>query len=159
MSWIADILKDIPLSTVLKEKISLLEQEHEKKITTIEVANSELQAQIKILDAQKTNLETQLQDARRKTEQIQKQLVQNADGFQIDETVKQILVFLAGESEYLPQSYLADRLQMHSTRLEYYIAEMENLGYVHGIHSYMADESTYRIGQKGREYVVKNGLL
>ncbi len=131
----------------------------------IAVPNSELEAQLEILRTEKNELETWLQDVRRKTEHLQKQIVQDTVDFQINETAKQILILLNGESEYLPVSDLAPKLQMNSDRFLYYIKELSKLDYVRSFDSYedrescVVDEIYCIIFQKGREYVIKNGLL
>jgi len=101
----------------------------------------------------------------RETEYLQKQVVQNAGDFQIDETAKQILVLLNGESEYLSVSDLAPKLQMTLNPFTYYIKELKKLDYVYSFDSYEDRESSvvediyYHINQKGRAYLKKNGLL
>ncbi len=129
------------------------------------VASSELQARLEILRTEEIELETWLQDVRREIEPLQKQLVQNAGDFQMNETAKQILALLNGESEYLSISDLAPKLQMTLNPFTYYIKELEKLDYVRSYDSYedresdLVVETYYHIIQKGREYVKKNGLL
>ncbi len=129
------------------------------------VASSELQAQLEIFRTEEIELETWLQDVQREIEHLQKQMVQNAGDFQINETAKQILVLLNGESESLTIYDLAPKLQMHLNRFFYYIKELVKLDYVSTIHTYEDSERDlgleiyYRINQKGRAYLKKNGLL
>ncbi|MBC7929933.1 MAG: winged helix-turn-helix transcriptional regulator, partial [Rubrivivax sp.] len=129
------------------------------------VASSELQAQLEILRTEAIELETWLQDVRGKMEPLQKQLVQYADDFQINETAKQILVLLNGESEFLSNSELAPKLQMNLNRYTYYVKELEKLGYVRSYYVYESRESCeveeikYYIIEEGRAYLKQNGLL
>jgi hypothetical protein len=157
-------IQEVSLSSGWGEAFLALAERFDEAIT-LAVANSELQAQLKILGTQENDLETQLQDVRRETEHLQKQIVQNAGDFQINETAKQILVLLNGESEWLPIYDLAPKLQMNLNRFTYYISELEKLGYVHSVSVYEDRESCvveridYGIAQKGRAYLKKNGLL
>lgn len=84
MSWIADLLKDIPLSVVLKEKISLIElkfDECEKKSALLDAENEKLK--ITLLEAQKEN------------EILKTQLRINTEGDNLDENALQFLKLLS----------------------------------------------------------------
>ena len=157
-------IQEVSLSSGWGEAFLALTERFDEAMA-LAVANSELQAQLEILVMQENDLETQLQDVRRETEHLQKQIVQNAGDFQINETAKQILVLLNGESEWLPIYDLAPKLQMNLNRFTYYISELEKLGYVHSVSMYEDRESCvveridYGIAQKGRAYLKKNGLL
>ncbi len=157
-------IQEVSLSSGWGEAFLALAERFDEAMA-LAVANSELQAQLEILVTQENDLETQLQAVRRETEHLQKQIVQNAGDFQINETAKQILVLLNGESEWLPIDDLAPKLQMNLNRFTYYISELEKLGYVHSVSVYEDRESCvveridYSIIQKGRAYLKKNGLL
>lgn len=147
-----------------KEFLSLADRFDEAMALT--VPNSELQAQLEILRTEENDLETWLQDVRGKIEQLQKQLAQNAGDFQINETAKQILVLLSEESNWLPVSYFAPKLQMNPNRFTYYLEELIKLSYVSCIAVYEVDDEgfeierlEYVIGLEGRAYLKENGLL
>ncbi len=146
-----------------KEFLALAERFDEEM--PLAVASSELQAQLEILRTEEIEIATWLQDVRGKMEPLQKQLVQNAGDFQINETAKQIMVLLNEENQWLFISDLAPKLQMNLYRFKYYIKELVKLDYVSTADSYEDRESCvvedirYHINQKGREYLKKNGLL
>ena len=129
------------------------------------VASAEIQAQLEILRTDEIELENWLQDLRRKIDPLQKQLIQNAGVFQMNETANQILVFLNGESDWLFVSDLAPKLQMDEHKFKFYVNELKKLYYVESLDSYESRESCvvedvyYRIHENGREYLKMNGLL
>jgi hypothetical protein len=53
---------------------------------------------------------------------------------------------------------LAHHLKMPVPKVEYYIEKLEGLKYIGGSHSMMT-ESTYHLAQKGREYLIKSGIM
>ncbi len=66
MGVITDILKEIPLSAVLREKILTLEEQllaKEKKMSILETTNQELETKVAIL-------ETQLNESQKKNEEL-----------------------------------------------------------------------------------------
>ncbi len=130
------------------------------------IPNSELQARLEILRTKENELETWLQKVRRKIEPLQKQLAQNAGDFQINETAKQILVLLSGESNWLPVSYFAPKLQINPNRFTYYLEELKKLRYVSCIavheddgEGFETERLEYVIALEGRAYLKENGLL
>src|SRR5208337_5257847 len=62
MGIITDILKDIPLSAVLRERLA----EQEKKMTTLQMENDDLKTENTILKFENSNLKTQLQQIKEK---------------------------------------------------------------------------------------------
>jgi predicted RNase H-like nuclease (RuvC/YqgF family) len=142
MSLLSDILKEVPLSSVLKEKIA-----------DLEAKNAALETEVAIL-----------KDELRKTKQENSVLRKNVDerdkvSFEIDETAQSILKLLAQHSSEIPEDYLASALQIHPTRLSFYLTELETAGYVGHI-AYISDApSEYYLSQQGKKYALSNNLL
>lgn len=147
-----------------KEFLALADRFDEARALT--APNSELEAQLEILRTEEYDLETWLQEVRSRIEQLQKQLAQNVGDFQINETAKQILVLLSEESNWLPVSYFAPKLQMNPNRFTYYLEELIKLRYVSCIAVDEVDDDgfetqrlEYVIALEGRAYLKENGLL
>lgn len=133
MGALFDILKDIPLSSVLKERIATFEDE-----------NAALKTEVAILKDDKHQLEAENQ---RLKEQIQR-LTHKDD---LEETERRLLVLLAkGEHQFTSQ--IAESLGLPEPKIEYYIQEMVTNGY-------LEDRFAYPVAQKGRKYLIDNALL
>jgi hypothetical protein len=140
MSLLSEILKEVPLSTVLKEKIA-----------DLEAKNAALETEIAIL---KDDLRQAQAENKRLKDQIQS--LTHSD---LDEPLLIILTFLAKrEGDVVTDSDLASALKMNTTRARYYAGQLEEKSYVSAEH-HSGVISLYTLTQKGREYAVKNNLI
>ena len=140
MSLLSDILKEVPLSTVLKEKIADLEAQ-----------NAALQTEIAIL-----------KDDLRQAQAESKRLKQEIESFThsgLDEVSIKILTYLAQSGGLVEDSELEATLQLPATRVKYHAGQLEQQGYIEGQHFAGGELSLYSLTQKGREYAVKNNLI
>jgi predicted nuclease with TOPRIM domain len=131
MGIITDILKEIPVSAVLRDKL----QELEKKYEELEVEN------------------TQLKGENQKLKSKVKELT-SSDELCEDE-VKILKLLSSGQK--LPANMIAHILSLSLTKTEYYLGKMYDQ-YVSAGH-FVGMHSQYSLIQKGREYLVENDLV
>lgn len=133
MGFLTDLLKEVPLSAVLKEKIAAFEYE-----------NASLKTENAILKDDKRQLE-------REVMKLKEEIGRLTHTDDLHETEQKILV-IAKEGRELFAHSLAERLGLPEQRTEYFLLELVAKGYL--------DESFgYPINQKGRKYLLNNGLL
>ena len=73
MGIIADILKDIPISAVLRERLLLQESIHEKGMANLE-------AKVVVLEAENTNLKVQFSESQKVNEELRGKIKQYEEG-------------------------------------------------------------------------------
>lgn len=133
MGIITDILKEIPLGAVLREKL----QELEKKYSELETEN------------------TKLKEKNRKLTSRLEELTKTSE---LSENEIRILVLLSSTKQPLIPEMIAGNLGLSLTKTEYYLERMWNK-YLYS-HDYTTDRpSEYYLLQKGREYLVENDLI
>jgi cell shape-determining protein MreC len=133
MGIITDILKEIPLSAVLRERL----QELEKKYSELETEN------------------TKLKEENRKLKSTIEELTKTGE---LSENEKKILVLLSSCKGEPTAEMIAASLGLSLTKTEYYLGRMWN-EYVYS-YDYTNDRpSEYYLVQKGREYLVENDLI
>ena len=142
MSLLSDILKEVPLSSVLKEKIA-----------DLEAKNAALETEVAILKDELRKAKQEISVLRADINERDKVI------FEIDDTAQKILTVLAKHNVDFPEDYLVDALQIHPTRLSYYLGELKKAGYVHESIGGYGDPSEYSLTQKGKQYALSNNLL
>ncbi|HDY66198.1 MAG TPA: hypothetical protein ENH85_00250 [Candidatus Scalindua sp.] len=148
MGLIVDLLKDIPLSAVIKEKLI----EAEKKLSVFEKQNKYLQANLdqatkEIESLKKLNQELQ----RAANQEIEKH----------DEVTEQILRQFFKTGKELSPGYFASSLSLEISVIEYHFDILIKNGYINHAssnRSFITGQSstTYLISPQGREYIMKN---
>jgi len=133
MGIITDIIKELPISAILRDKL----QELERKYDALEVENAKLKEENQYL---KTKLE-----------EI------TSTGKLSDLEVK-ILLLLSSSNRELTAEMIASRLGLNLTKTEYYLERIYNK-YVYSHDYYTGRPSEYYLMQKGREYLVENDLI
>lgn len=140
MSIITDILKEIPLSALLREKL----QELEKKYSELEAEN--------------TNLNEENRKLKEQTEQLKSRLRELTKPSELGENETRILVLLSSCEQKLTAGQIAGSLCLSLTKTEYCLGRMCK-NYVYS-NDYTTDRpSEYYLSQKGREYLVENDLI
>jgi response regulator of citrate/malate metabolism len=134
MGILTDILKELPLSAVLRERL----QELEKRYDRLEEENRKLKDE-------NCELKKKLHD------------VTGVD--KLDEIEEKILVFLSSSNQELTAQMIASDLGLNLTRVEYYLRKMWEAKLVFSNDYSTGRPSEYYLAQKGREYLVKNNLL
>jgi hypothetical protein len=139
MSLLSDILKDIPLSAVLREKISAIETE-----------NAQLKTEIAIL-------KDDLRQAQAENQRLKNTLQELAHVEELDESKILILKALAKYPVILaPEFYSV--VQMERVQLDYHLQQLLELQYVLRRKPQITRPARYSLSQKGRQYVLENQL-
>ena len=140
MGFITDLLKDIPVSAVLREKL----QDLEKKYEELEVENTQLKDENQKLEDENQKLNTQI-----------KKLTSSGELCEIEVN---ILKLLSSHGPELTAEMIASILGLNHTKTEYYLEKM-NRQYVFSHDYYTERQSEYFLSQEGREYLVKHDLV
>ncbi|HEX8139424.1 MAG TPA: hypothetical protein VF544_17825 [Pyrinomonadaceae bacterium] len=141
MGAITDLLKEIPLSAVLREKLTTLEAD----IAALQTENAILKDDNRQLQAENKRLQDQIKSLTHKDD--------------LDEIAVQALTFLAKrEGHLVKDSALAAALKMKTTQARYYAGQLEEQGYISAQH-HSGILSLYTLTQKGRRYAIENNLI
>lgn len=140
MGFITDILKDIPVNAVLREKLKDFEKKHE-----------ELEAEITKLKGENKKLVDENQ-------QLKSELKELTNIGELGEDETKILRLLAMSERELTDEEIAGKLGFQLVKTKYYLERMWreyicSYDYVNG------RPSEYYLIQKGREYLIKNNLI
>ncbi len=142
MGSIQDLLTEVPLSAVMRERVALAEQKYDQAVEEAE----ELRQKVAELEREITELRAQVPS-------------KPAGG--LDHDAGQVLVYLfRSRHDDRDVGALAQRLQMERGVAEYHLDQLNALGlakrtggnYLHG-HVY------WGLTPEGRSYVVENGLI
>jgi DNA-binding MarR family transcriptional regulator len=142
MGFLTDLLKDLPLTSVLREKIATFESE-----------NAALQTEVAIL-----------KDDKRKLEAENKRLKDEIKSFthtdDLHETEIKILVHLANLDGSDDEENIVASLKLGQTRTDYFLQSLWDKDYIRRSAVLMSgQEVIYYLEQKGREYLIKNDLI
>ncbi len=133
MGFILDILKDIPVNAVLRDKLQQLEKKYEE------------------LEAENTQLKGENQRLKSKVKEL-------TSSEELCEIEVKILKLLSSHGLELTAEMIASILGLNLTKTEYYLERMWKQ-YVYS-HDYSNERpSEYYLAQKGREYLVENDLI
>ena len=147
MSWISDLIKEIPLSSVLKEKMATIEEKYK-----------ELETKCSDLETENGDLKKQLSDAKTKINALEQQIVNLTQIDDLDEIQKQVLRCLANFSDSLEVEFIAQETQIHKVRIENSLDKLKSSKYVVLERNHSGD-LCYQLTPKGREYCIENNLL
>jgi predicted RNase H-like nuclease (RuvC/YqgF family) len=124
------------------------------RITSLQREVSDLkEKQIPKMQERTAELASQLQEAEIQKRRLQKENDELSYSLTFDETIDKMLLMLTEGHQY-PIS-IAKKLELHKARAEYFLIELEKRHYVKSTSS----SSMYIIDQRGREYLVKKGLV
>jgi predicted RNase H-like nuclease (RuvC/YqgF family) len=138
MGWLTDLLKDVPLSTELREKIATIEAEN---------------------DALKTDnvmLKDDLREARAQIMRLEKRIDQFAHHPELDETDTLILKEIALTSDPAA-SHLAEKLSLNLAIVEFRLQRLTDIDYLSTWS--IGGAERYSLQPKGREYLIRNNLI
>jgi len=138
MGSLIDLLKEIPLAAILKEKITDIEA----KYAAADTENAILKDDLRQCKAEIAKLKKQVDDLTHKD---------------LSETEIEILKY-ASENQPLDSgsNYLGKKLGVEPQRIEYYLGRLTSLGYFQ--FKGFAGEGIYLLQQKGREALMSRGL-
>lgn len=143
-----DFVKDIPHIAVLKEKITTLEA----KTASAETENAILKD-----DLREAKIEIQnLKDENKRLKDEIDTLTQPTD---LDETLVKILIYLGQPNRDNYAQSIAAALEVNPTRLAYYLGELEKQKYLSSVRPMRTRPTSYKLTQKGREFLVTNDLI
>ena len=153
MSWITDLLQDIPLSAVLREKVSLIEtkyQDAERQIATLTSKNKALQARNEQLESDNMQLVQQIENLRRKSnhktlDEIELKMLHHVSQLDYGHCTAAVI-----QANFFTE--------MSVERVKYHLKKLDDLDC---IRSGVVDRlgSHYGLTQEGREVLVQNDLL
>ena len=137
MGWLSDLLKEYPALSVAKERLALAEE----RFKNIEEENTKLKARVAELEVKNTQLHTQLP---------------KPSTGELEEIEVEILKLLTGAADDgAPATAIAHHLGANETKVEYYAERLAENEYLY--QSLTANMPVmYCLGQKGREFLVKN---
>ena len=145
MGWITDLLQELPLSAIQRERLSLAEQKYallETKQSDIEVDNKTLRLNIEKAEIEIQNL---------------KKLTEKSHSNHLEKVKEEMLQLLAANPD-VTEEQLSRAMNIGTQLVMFHLAELENTSLVHG--SYSAIEPTsWSLAHEGRAYLVTHGLL
>jgi DNA-binding MarR family transcriptional regulator len=142
MGALFDLLKEIPLTAVLKEKIANFEAEK----ASLKQENASLKDDLRKAKTEIVNLKNEIQN------------FTHTDGFH--ETEIEILVYLADEEALHFRDSMAINLQLNHARLDYFLEKLKNREYISWVGGSSVGEAIrYFLTPKGRDYLFNNNLI
>ena len=143
MGWFTDLLKEYPALSVAKERLALVQEKYD----ALEVENKQLKNKIEELQQQNTALREQLTALR-----------PQGQG-ELEEMEVEILKLLgSGQGVELGAGPIASRLNITVPKAQYYLVSLNENEYIY-CPAVIDEEPEYVLGQKGREFLVKNDLI
>ena len=141
MGWIIDLLKDVPLSAVIREQLASAE----KKITSLESENANLQSQVHELR----------QEIQRRDDVIQKEKPHNN---LLDEIKIKILMFLSNQGDRVTADQIAYALTFGSQIVIFHLKELKDNHMISDSHT-MNAPTKWLLAHEGRRYLIENKLI
>lgn len=144
MGTIQDLLTEVPLSAVMKERVALAEQKYERAEKEVE----QLRAKVSELETEITDLRSQVpspSDA--------------SDG--LDENFQQVMIYLfRARGDARDVGIMAEHLNLERGVAEYYLDQLgeRNLASCGGGNS-ITGYIYWHLTTNGRAHVVENGLI
>ncbi len=135
MGWITDILQEVPLSAVLREKLV----EVERQVEELKQENDALRDE----------------NARLKQHQQKMQRKQVS----LSDIETRILVVLSNARGFAEPDQIGAALSLSPTKSEYYTTKLHKEGYLSTPLMVMDGMMSYQLAHKGREYLIANDLV
>lgn len=142
MGSIQDLLTEVPLSAVMRERVALAEQKFDQAVAEAE----ELRQKVAELERENTELRAQ---------------IPSKPAGDLDDAARQVLVYLFRcKGEDCDLAVLARRLEMEHSVAEYRLEQLEKRNLVAGMGgNYLTGAEYWGLTPEGRSYVVENGLI
>ncbi|MFZ4776554.1 MAG: hypothetical protein ACOYM3_14375 [Terrimicrobiaceae bacterium] len=134
MGWLTDILKEVPLSAVLRERLA----QAEKDMNELKEENTRLHeelAKLKPLAAKPQTPAT------------------------LSEIEEQILAFIGNRNIWTGPEHIAALFKLSSTKADYYVEKLHRENYLKPPIMIVDSRPEYQLSQKGREYLVTRNLI
>lgn len=139
---ILDLLKEVPLSAVLREKIISLESENK----SLKEENTVLKAKLEESEQQRRTLE----------QQVEQKLIES-HGSRLDEVKEKIFTNLSKHSD-LTEEQISGYLSISVQLAKFHLEELKKKGMVSDFYA-MESPVYWSIDQNGRSYLFAHGLL
>ena len=139
MSLFSDILKGLPENAVLRDKVREAEADQAK----LETENAILKDDLRSAKAEITKLKNQ---------------IEKVAHVELDKTHVEILKMLSDNRIQPYAIVFSIALGLNEQRIEYHLEQLIDLGYIHRNFG-LDTPDWYELLQKGREYLIQNGLL
>ena len=141
MGWIIDLLKDVPLSTVIREQLVSAE----KKIALLESENTNLQSQVRELR----------QEIQRRDDVIQKEKFHDnlLEKLKVD-----ILIFLSVQKGAVTADEVARHLKINPQIAIHHLTELNKKSMILVSHR-MNFPPFWNLADGGRKYLINNNLI
>jgi hypothetical protein len=147
MGIFTDLLKEVPLSAVLKEKLLDAEAKYaasETQVSLLEIDLKKANIQIKELQAENQRLKDEINTFSQAPPELH-------------ETAQKILrVFASHNVDRLGKNALLNLVQANQIEVNYYLDELEENGYLEPAGFNRGEGGAYRLGQKGRKYLMEH---
>jgi predicted nuclease with TOPRIM domain len=142
MGWLTDLLKEIPISAVLKEKLVAVEAKHSE----VEDENARLKDDLRHAKGQIKTLECRIA------------ALTNTNDLPPVEI--EILKLLADHRE-LEKQTLCRKFQLHPQSLRYHFEKLYLEGYISHVEVSVSTgiDDVYSLKHKGREYLTRKNLI
>jgi hypothetical protein len=148
MGWLQDMLKEVPLSAVLKERVALAEDESKRDKQRIETLESEIK-----------NLRERIAASERENENLRAKVPKSAGA--LSEDTKGVLVhlFKTVSQEDRDVGAMSRHMVMEEGVLQYHLDQLGEAGFADmtGM-NYIYGGVYWGISPAGRRYVVENEL-
>lgn len=148
MGWIQDILQEVPLSAVLKERVELAEQKYEHAVSEADFYKKKAED----LERKMQALEIELTEHRANAAAM--------GDSELSEETQAVLVYLfQNEKNDTDQGALAHTLGMELGVAKYHLDLLDTSGFAKCTGgNYLSGEVYWNLTQEGRKYVVERGL-
>ena len=152
MGIITDILKDIPLSAVLRERLV----DQEKKMTILETENSALKAENLALKNENSDLKALIENLRQEIQQTKNIQKEISHGVLLDKIDEKILLLLHDRERTLEE--VARLQQLSSNVAKMHLRKLFDEGMASTLQG--RDRKLYwRIKETGTKYLIDHNLI
>jgi DNA-binding transcriptional ArsR family regulator len=143
MGWIEDVLKEVPLSAVLKERIALADQKYESAIQQVD----DLKKKIAALERENADLRAQIPH-------------HEETSFAEDTSRVLVQMFRAKTIEERDVGNMARALNMERGVMQYHLDRLKEAGFAGSTGgNYLHHHTYWVLTPQGRQYVVERKLI
>jgi hypothetical protein len=142
MGWLTDLLKEIPISAVLKEKLDAVEAKHSE------------------VEDENARLKDDLRHAKEQIKTLEGRIASLTNANQLPPVEIEILKLLADHRELKKQT-LCRKFQLHPQSLRYHFERLSLEGYISHVEVSVSTgiDDVYSLKHKGREYLTQKNLI
>jgi hypothetical protein len=142
MGTIQDLLQEIPLSAVLKERVALAEQKYEGAMKE----NASLKEQVQLLEQEIANLHAKIPNQR--------------DGGLNDDTARVLAYLFKAEGDAMDVGITAQSLKMEKGVVKYHLDLLDSAGLATCTGgNYLSGHTYWGLTPAGRKFAVENKLI